>query len=627
MKFMKLGSRADTFYTTGDVRSVSTEVSTDIVIIVEETKYLLHKFPLLSKCLYLQRLCSESSVALKASHELVIELDDFPFGIEAFEICAKFCYGIGITLSPLNIVSIRCAAEYLQMTEDVDKGNLISKLEAFLNACILRGWKDSLLTLQSTKSYPTWSEDLEITSRCIDAIASGVLSFPAKPNLSHSYSRLGKDDMTCNGAASQRHGAGGVVASQGWWGEDIAEFGIDLYWRTIVAIKSGGNVQANLMGKALQIYVSRWLPNMSKEGIIKSEDDSESIEEITVKYRFLLESIVSLLPMEKGSVSCSFILKLLKAGNILGASVSSKMELARRVGTQLEEAKVSDLLIPTLSANGTQYDVDIIMTILEQFMVQGQSPPTSPPRAKAKLRRRSRSAENFNFEFLESRRSASASHSSKLRVAKLVDGYLQEIATDPNLPLLKVIALAESVPDFARPEHDDLYRAIDTYLKSHKDLNKTERKQLCRILDCKKLFAETCMHASQNELLPLRMVVQLLFIEQARASLAGGIVTELPNNIKVLLGTQDGDSLKPLPPVRNITIVKPMAEEWSISGPTSPNSKISTLRMKLTEVEDQMDDIVVKNTNSKLKSFQSFRSIPARPKKMLSRLLSLNRIT
>ncbi|KAI3931284.1 hypothetical protein MKX01_040201 [Papaver californicum] len=627
MKFMKLGSRADTFYTTGDVRSVSTEVSTDIVIIVEETKYLLHKFPLLSKCLYLQRLCSESSITLKASQELVIELDDFPCGIEVFEICAKFCYGIGITLSPLNIVSVRCAAEYLQMTEDVDKGNLISKLEAFLNACILRGWKDSLLTLQTTKLFPTWSENLEITSRCIDAIALGVLSFPAKPNLSYSYSKLGKDDLTCNEAASQRQG-GVVVASQGWWAEDIAEFGIDLYWRMIVAIKSGGNLPANLIGKALQIYVSRWLPNISKEGIIKSEDDSESIGEITVKYRFLLESIVSLLPMEKGSVSCSFLLKLLKAGNILSSSISSKMELGRRVGTQLEEAKVSDLLIPTLSAHGTQYDVDIIMTIVEQFMVQGQSPPTSPPRAKAKLRRRSRSAENFNFEFLESRRSASASHGSKLRVAKLVDGYLQEIAEDPNMPLLKVIALAESIPDFARPEHDDLYRAIDIYLKSHRDLNKSERKQLCRILDCKKLSSETCMHASQNELLPLRMVVQLLFIEQARASMAGGIVTDLPNNIKVLLGTQEEDSLKPLPPVRNITIIKPTEEEWrSMSGPTSPNSKISTLRMKLSQDEDQVDDAVVKNTNSKLKSFQSFRSIPARPKKMLSRLLSLNKIT
>jgi hypothetical protein len=50
-------------------------------------------------------------------------------------------------------------------------------------------------------------------------------------------------------------------------------------------------------------------------------------------------------------------------------------------------------------------------------------------------------------------------------VAKLVDGYLQEIARDMNLPLSKFIALAEAIPDFSRLDHDDLYRAIDIYLK------------------------------------------------------------------------------------------------------------------------------------------------------------------
>ncbi|KAF6166274.1 hypothetical protein GIB67_008702 [Kingdonia uniflora] len=134
---------------------------------------------------------------------------------------------------------------------------------------------------------------------------------------------------------------------------------------------------------------------------------------------------------------------------------------------QLEEAWVNDLLIPSLSnSKETLYDVDIVMKILEHFMMQGQSPPTSPPRIKRGLeRRRSRSAENIDFEFQESKRSSSASHSSKLRVAKLVDGYLQEIARDVSLPLAKLIALVEAIPDFARIEHDDLYKAIDIFLK------------------------------------------------------------------------------------------------------------------------------------------------------------------
>ena len=357
------------------------------------------------------------------------------------------------------------------MTEDVEKGNLIYKLEVFFNSCILNGWKDSIVTLQTTKSYPLWSEDLGITSRCIEAIASRVLSHPSKVNLSHSYSRRGRDDLSsCNGteSQSQRH----RPTSKGWWGEDIAELSIDLYWRTIVAIKSGGKVPSKLIGDALKIYASRWLPNISKDGTFmkysaSADPDSDSVVEITSKHRLLLESIVSLLPAEKGAVSSSFLLKLLKAANIFRASSSSKMDLARRVGIQLEEATVNDLLIPSLSyTNDTLYEVDIVMIILEQFMLQGQSPPTTPPRIKGSFeKRRSRSAENVDFEFQESRRSSSASHSSKLRVAKLVDGYLQEIARDVNLPLSKIIALAETVPDFARLDHDDLYRAIDIYLK------------------------------------------------------------------------------------------------------------------------------------------------------------------
>ncbi|KAK6922287.1 NPH3 domain [Dillenia turbinata] len=622
MKFMKLGSRPDTFYTTEAVRSISSEVSSDLIIQVKGSRYLLHKFPLLSKCLCLQRLCSETQ---ESSQQQIVQLPDFPGGAEAFELCAKFCYGITITLSAYNIVSARCATEYLQMTEDVEKGNLIYKLEVFFNSCILRGWKDSIVTLQSTKALPLWAEDLGITSRCIEAIASHVLAHPTKANLSHSHSIRGRDDISCNGGESQRHKS----MSKGWWAEDVAELGIDLYWRTMIGIKSGGKIPSKLIGEALQIYAKRWLPNIGKHGNAAkqaaSDSDSEPISEINSKHRLLLESIVSLLPAEKGAVSCSFMCKLLKAANIFNASSSSKVELARRVGIQLEDATVNDLLIPSLSnSNDMVYDIDIVLTILEQFMLQGQSPPTSPPRPRDGFvrRRRSRSAEKVDFEFQERRRSSSASHCSKLKVAKLVDGYLQEIARDVILPLSKFIALAEAIPEFARLDHDDLYKAIDTYLKAHPTLNKSERKRLCRILDCKKLSVEVCMHAAQNELLPLRVVVQVLFFEQARAAMAGGQVTELPKNIKALLGSGIDD---PSRPALSTTTSIPADDQWSVSGLKSPKSKSSTLRMKLAE-DDEVDESEMHTEGiGKNPMIKALCSLPTRPKRMLSKLWSVNR--
>ncbi|GMI87746.1 hypothetical protein like AT1G67900 [Hibiscus trionum] len=629
MKFMKLGSRPDTFYTAESVRTVSSEVSSDLIIEVKGTKYLLHKFPLLSKCLRLQRLCSE--VSPETSQHQVIRLPDFPGGVEAFELCAKFCYGITITLSAYNIVAAQCAAEYLQMTEDVEKGNLIYKLEVFFNSCILQGWRDSIVTLQSTKAFPLWCEDLGITSRCIESIASKVSTHPSKVSLSHSHSRR-VSDMSCNATESQRH----KPMTKGWWAEDMAELGIDLYWRTMIAIKSGGKIPSNLIGEALQIYASRWLPNISRKvkanqgrtSDSDSDSDSDSADDVSSKHRLLLETMVSLLPSDKGTVSCSFLLKLLKAANILHASSSSKTELARRVALQLEEARVSDLLIPSRSySSDAVYDVDIVLAILEQFMLQGQSPPTSPPRSKLgfERRRRSRSAENIDFEFQESRRSSSASHSSKLKVAKIIDGYLQEIARDRNLPLSKFIAIAETIPDFSRLDHDDLYRAIDIYLKAHPDLNKSERKKLCRILDCKKLSVEACMHAAQNERLPLRVVVQVLFFEQARAATAGGKVADLPSNIKALLAAHNIDPSRPPGTLSTSTSIR-ADDQWSISGLLkSPKSRTSTLRMKLAEDDDLVEHDMNTDGMGRHSKFKAFCALPTGPKKMFSKLLSINR--
>lgn len=59
----------------------------------------------------------------------------------------------------------------------------------------------------------------------------------------------------------------------------------------------------------------------------------------------------------------------------------------------------------------------------------------------------------------------SPSQSVVMKVAKLIDSYLAEIAPDANLKLSKFIALAETLPDYSRVVDDGLYRSIDIYLK------------------------------------------------------------------------------------------------------------------------------------------------------------------
>ena len=109
-----------------------------------------------------------------------VQLHDIPGGEDAFELCAKFCYGITINLSAHNVVRAFCAAKYLRMTESVEKGNFVLKLEAFFNSCILEGWKDSIVALHSTGKMIEWSENLGITRKCIDSVVEKILVPPAK---------------------------------------------------------------------------------------------------------------------------------------------------------------------------------------------------------------------------------------------------------------------------------------------------------------------------------------------------------------------------------------------------------------------------------------------------------------
>lgn len=54
-----------------------------------------------------------------------------------------------------------------------------------------------------------------------------------------------------------------------------------------------------------------------------------------------------------------------------------------------------------------------------------------------------------------------------------------------------------------------------------------DREKICGILDWQKLTMEACTHAAQNERLPLRAVVQVLFFEQLqlRHAITGTLVT------------------------------------------------------------------------------------------------------
>ncbi|GKB03773.1 BTB/POZ domain-containing protein NPY3-like protein [Tanacetum coccineum] len=475
MKFMKLGSKPDLFQSSGEnTRYVAAELATDIVVNVCNIKFYLHKFPLLSKSARLQKLVS--SLIDESGNE--IEIHDIPGGPGAFEICAKFCYGMTVTLNAYNVAAARCAAEYLEMHENVDKGNLIYKTEVFMDTSIFKTWKDSIIVYQTTKSLLPWSEEFKIVNRCLDSIASKASMDPSRVEWSYTYNRNklpsenGIESPLYNGVRKQ------LMVPKDWWVEDLCDLPVDLYKKVINLIKAKGKVSFHVVGESLKAYVQRKLKK-------DSADD--------VKIRSLIETVIFLLPTEKISVSCDLLIRLLQESVRLNCGETRRDELLKRIGQQLENASVADLV---------NLDVDLVQELVKIFMMQDQV-----------------ADHGDQHDFLEVKFVDSA---AKVKVAKLVDCYLAEIAKNPDLPLSKFIDLADMVSTLSRPSHDGIYRAIDMFLKEHPEISKSDRKRICRLMDCRKLSADACMHAIQNERLPLRIVVQILFFEQIRATSSTG---------------------------------------------------------------------------------------------------------
>ncbi|XP_019097529.1 PREDICTED: BTB/POZ domain-containing protein At5g47800-like [Camelina sativa] len=341
MKFMKIGTKPDTFYTQDASRILITDTPNDLVVRINNTTYHLHRSSLVPKCGLLPRLFTDS----EESDSVTIELNDIPGGSDAFELCAKFCYGITINLSAHNLVNVLCASTFLRMSD-----------------------------------------------------SSG---FSVKENE----------------AALERH-------------------------------------------------------------------------------RRVVNTVVNMIPADKGSVSEGFLLRLVSIASYVGASLTTKTELIRKAGLQLDEATLDDLLLRShSSSHHRRYDTDLVATVLESFLM---------------LWRRQSSAHlsSNNSQLVHSIR----------KVAKLIDSYLQAVAQDVHMSVSKFVSLAETVPDIARESHDRLYKAINIYLKVHPEISKEEKKQLCRSLDCQKLSAEVRAHAVKNERMPLRTVVQALFFDQESSS-------------------------------------------------------------------------------------------------------------
>ncbi|KAI3463367.1 hypothetical protein Pfo_020030 [Paulownia fortunei] len=271
------------------------------------------------------------------------------------------------------------------------------------------------------------------------------------------------------------------------WFDDGCILDMDYFIKTLSGLK-GKEVRPDLIGSIITHYASKWLPELACDdadrAIASLENSPESVTASWTKKRFFIETLVGILPPEKDSIPCNFLLRLLRIANMVRVEPVYHAELEKRISWQLDQASLKELMIPSFSHTSTTLlDVELVLRLVKRFV---------------------------NME--EVARTGAA----VMKVAKLVDCYLAEAAVDSHLGLPEFVALASALPSHARSTDDGLYRAIDTYLKAHPGLSKQDRKTLCSLIDCRKLSQEASLHAAQNERMPVRAVIQLLLSEQTK---------------------------------------------------------------------------------------------------------------
>ncbi|KAJ1700503.1 hypothetical protein LUZ63_000282 [Rhynchospora breviuscula] len=466
------------------------------------------QFPLINASPVLQKIISKFSS--DEDRDCAFALDDIPGGVHSFELIAKFCYGEKIKLTSSNVVPLICAANYFDMNEDYLKGNLIFQTETFFSNEVLSNWNECIVALLSCEHVLHYAEELDITSSCLNSLSSKVTVGKA------SYLR---NEISWNGIACMKETKNLSGSGLDWWHDDICSLNLYFFKRFIEVLNAKGHDPVDISNAV--IYYAR---------NHRSKENPNSTSNWSVDERILLEEIVELLPMQKGATSTKVLLSMLSASIMLNTKETCIETLEKRVGSQLHEATVEDLLVlNSRGADKAVRNVDCVKRLIKQFM-------------ELNLHVSEITCNSPNEEHLMEADSLQRGRIGA--VAKLVDKYLEKVAQDENLMLQQFLALGSAIPTSARPVNDDLYHAISTYLEYHPQLSDEQKEKLCQLIDVQKLSRDLCRDVAQNENLPIRIIVKALFCEMLdlkRTLVSSGdgnnTVTEVGNT------TENGDNL------------------------------------------------------------------------------------
>ncbi|KAJ6804841.1 root phototropism protein 2 [Iris pallida] len=431
----------------------SQEVPTDLILQVGKNNFPVHKFMMVAKSGYIRRKMLESNPTR-------MDLSGIPGGEEALERAVKFCYGINFEITVYNVAALRCAAEHLEMAERVCDGNLARRTEEFLAQAALRLLPAAVVVLRACEGLGPVAEEVGIVQKCVDAISLKVCNETNFPTRSPAD----------------------------WWLSDVASLPPPFLLRILISMKTRG-ASAKTLSSIVTTFAVNALPDFLHP-LNTALPFSDPPAHVRTRQLSLLDSVVSLLRGTATALPPSFLCCLLRAAIFLKSCAEIRGELERLIAADLDGATVADLLTVALDCSGERVaDLDSVRRIVAGFVEK-------------------EGGGVFGGGTLCS--------AAVQKVARTVDAFVGEIATDEELGVSKFVGVAGALPKSARRFDDDLYRAIDIFLKAHPALDELEKEKVCSVMDPLRLSYEARLHASQNKRLPLQVVLHALYYDQLK---------------------------------------------------------------------------------------------------------------
>ncbi|XP_043702570.1 BTB/POZ domain-containing protein At5g17580-like [Telopea speciosissima] len=405
-----------------------------------------------------------------------LSLPDIPGDTKTFELVARFFYGFEPNLSASNVIPLASLAYYLEMTEVHSPNNLLNKSLAFFEQRVLPSWNESIKAFRTSENVIKQASSLGLIDACLDSLTKKALSDP------HLLGGPIQDDINDNNNSNSNNNGESWVSRRRLFvhdcqSEDLNTLPLCLYELIMLAMIKHG-VRSEYIAGSLFRYAKKW-------AFTECGEASVLMYVKMVPQREVIEVVQRLLPDKRSLIPCKLLSEMLRAANALQASLDCINGFELRIGKQLDEATVEDLLIPCQNySREMQYDTQCVKRILKNFY--GNYPSKDDP-------------------------------SKLITVAVLMDEFLAEVAGDIDMQKDTFTSLAEmsvAASNGTGRNADGIYRAIDIYLEKHGFLTESERDEVCRMLDINNISAAARGHAAKNERLPLRVVVQVLFVEQ-----------------------------------------------------------------------------------------------------------------